>query len=495
MVLLRAKEGPCAGAVFKVDKESIVIGRDSDCEVPLADQGVSRRHAEVYRIGEMYFIRDLGSRNGSFVNDEEVKEAMLRNGDRIRIGSTVLTFEDVPPEVESNIPQEVLYSSAIDPGSTIEFKVSALDLMADMEEPEEKLPPSSMHSRYLSALYKMAKTIATEKDEKSLLEKTAQMAAEAVGADDCYVLLKSGSEDELSLEAAFQLRPYKSPLLSKTVIKPVIRYGRAVLTPNVSQDERFKDKASLVLSKANTIMCVPIVANEQTIGALYLSSRQLNKSFNNEDLELMVAVGIQLGSALFALQAERKQKESMLGLVRVLVEAVDAREPNLAGYSEVVAETARSIAEVMKLSEEEKDAILLAGFLHNIGWLTVTERDINESASAESSDKRIEYKLAKGAERVLMQIPGFEKIVPLIKYSYQLFDGSGLPEHRKGEEIPLGARIISVARQYAFALKRSNVRDAFIHLNQLSETGWLDPVVVKALAVAYRQGKIPGKAQ
>jgi response regulator RpfG family c-di-GMP phosphodiesterase len=307
--------------------------------------------------------------------------------------------------------------------------------------------------------------------------------------------LKSGSEDELSLEAAFQLRPYKSPLLSKTVIKPVIRYGRAVLTPNVSQDERFKDKASLVLSKANTIMCVPIVANEQTIGALYLSSRQLNKSFNNEDLELMVAVGIQLGSALFALQAERKQKESMLGLVRVLVEAVDAREPNLAGYSEVVAETARSIAEVMKLSEEEKDAILLAGFLHNIGWLTVTERDINESASAESSDKRIEYKLAKGAERVLMQIPGFEKIVPLIKYSYELFDGSGLPEHRKGEEIPLGARIISVARQYAFALKRSNVRDAFIHLNQLSETGWLDPVVVKALAVAYRQGKIPGKAQ
>ncbi|MCX7703257.1 MAG: FHA domain-containing protein [Planctomycetota bacterium] len=490
MVLLRVKEGPCSGMVFKIEKDNVVLGRDSDCEVPISDQGVSRHHAEVYRIGEMYFIRDLGSRNGSFVNDEEVKEAMLRNGDRIRIGGTVLVFEDIPADAQTSLPQEVVYSSSIDPGSTIEFKVSALDLVADMEEPEERFQPSSIHSRYLSALYKMAKTIGTERDEKSLLDKTAQMAAEAVGADDCYILLKTDGEKELSLEAAFQLRPSKSPLLSRTIIKPVIDYGRAVLTPNVSQDERFKDKASLVMGKVTTIMCVPVVSSEQTIGVIYLSSRQTNKSFNNEDLELMVAVGIQLGAAIFALRAGRRQRESMLGLVRVLVEAVDMREPHLAGYSEKVAEAAFAIGEVMKLSEEEKESLLLAGLLHNIGWLGISKKELEEAARAEQDEQRIEYKLALGAERILKRAPGLEKITPIIKHSYELYDGSGLPNHLKGEEIPLGARILAVARQYAIVTKRGNVRDAFMHLNQLTQSGWLDSVPVKALAVAYRQGKL-----
>lgn len=487
MVFLRVKEGVCKGMVFKMGKDSVVLGRETDCDIQIPDQGVSRRHAEIYRIGEMYFIRDLGSRNGTFVNEEQVAEEMLRNGDRIRIGATILSFEDIPDEEAPSIRQEVVYSTAVDPGSTIEFKVSALDL-ADIEEPEEKRPPSSMHSRYLSAIYKMAKNISTEHNERVLLEKTAQLAAEAVNADDCYILLKTDGEEELSLEAAFQLRPHKSPLLSRTVIKPVVRYGRAVLTPSISEDKRLKDRTSLVLSRVSTIMCVPIVSGERTIGVLYLSSRQPHRSFNDEDLELMIAVGIQLGSALFAMRAEQKQRESMLGLIRVLVEAVEMREPHLAGQSEIVAETAYATAEVMKLPESEKNAVLLAGLLHNIGWLTLSREKV------EDEKQSIDHKLALASEHILSRIPGLEQIIPVIKHSYEHYDGSGLPSHLKGNEIPLGARILAASRQYALALKRTNTREAFIHLNQLIEAGWLDPVVVKALAVAYRQGNIKHRA-
>jgi len=494
MILLRAKEGTCKGMVFKIEKDSVVLGRETECDIQIPDQGVSRRHAEIYRIGEMYFIRDLGSRNGTFVNEEQVAEEMLRNGDSIRIGATVLSFEDTPAErVDSDsLPKEVVYSASVDPGSTIEFKVSALDLM-DMEEPEERHPPSSMHSRYLSALYKMATSISTERNEKALLEKTAQLAAEAVSADDCYILLKTDGEEELSLEAAFQLRPSKSPLLSRTVIKPVVKYGRAVLTPSVPDDKHLKGKTSLVLSKVSTIMCVPVVSGERTIGVIYLSSRQPHRSFNDEDLELMIAVGIQLGSALFAMRAERKQHESMLGLIRVLVEAVEMREPRLAGQSEIVAETAYAMADVMKLPESEKNTVLLAGLLHNIGWLTISKQDIEEAVSAEDEKQSMEYRLAMSSERILSRIPGLERIVPVIKHSYEHYDGSGLPSHLKGEEIPLGARILAAARQYAFAIKKGAARDAFIHLNELLEAGWLDPVAVKALAVAYRQGKLKFK--
>src|SRR4029453_998777 len=94
MAILRVKAGPYKGKVFDISEENLVIGRDVTDGVQILDQGVSRRHAEVIRIGEMYFIKDLESRNGTFVNDKQISEELLRIGDQIRIGNSLLVFED-----------------------------------------------------------------------------------------------------------------------------------------------------------------------------------------------------------------------------------------------------------------------------------------------------------------------------------------------------------------------------------------------------------------
>ena len=71
MPILRVKHGPQKGLEIELNQDNLIIGRD---ELPgglqILDQGSSRGHAEVFRIGEVYFIRDLGSRNGTLVNDE-----------------------------------------------------------------------------------------------------------------------------------------------------------------------------------------------------------------------------------------------------------------------------------------------------------------------------------------------------------------------------------------------------------------------------------------
>ena len=93
MPVVRIKSGEGAGTEFELGEAPLVVGRDDRAEIQIVDQGVSRRHAEFFRIGEMYFLRDLDSRNGTFVNEERVKEELLRDGDEVRIASTVLTFE------------------------------------------------------------------------------------------------------------------------------------------------------------------------------------------------------------------------------------------------------------------------------------------------------------------------------------------------------------------------------------------------------------------
>ena len=488
MVSLRVREGPGKGMIFRMEKESATLGRDAGCDFQVPDQGVSRRHAEVYRIGEMYFVRDLGSRNGTYVNEERINEEMLRNGDRIRLGGTVLVFEDRAPEGDSH---EVVYSKSADPGATIEYKVSALAL-SDVEEPKERRPAGAVESRYLSFLYQMAREAAVEKDERMLMERAAQLSAEAVGADECYVLLCStGDEREVTLEAAYQSAPGAKPMVSRSVIGPVLKRGRAVVMPCVQENEYARDKSSLILSRVSTVMCAPVVAADRVLGVLYITSKKPYKSFDEEDVELMVAAGVQLGTALAALRAEKRQRETALGVIRIFVEAAESRNPEQAGHSETVADVALAVSEVLRIPKEECDTLVLAALLHNIGRLTIPDEKIEETRMGLERERL----LAEEAAAILSRIGGLERVVPIVRHSYEHYDGSGVPDGLSGEEIPMASRVIAAARQYALVRGRTgSAREAFSHVNRLIRSGWLDPRIGQALAVAYRRGLLGGAA-
>ena len=82
-----------AGGSHRLTSSSTVIGRSSECQIALDDANVSRRHAEIRRIGEAYSLVDLGSTNGTEVNGQRITETSLMNGDVIGVGTTRLTFE------------------------------------------------------------------------------------------------------------------------------------------------------------------------------------------------------------------------------------------------------------------------------------------------------------------------------------------------------------------------------------------------------------------
>ena len=85
-------DGSGGGKEWSLDRDQLVIGRLSGSEIEVQDTGASRRHAEIRRQGGDFVIVDLGSTNGTLVNDSPVAEHRLENGDRITIGRTVLEF-------------------------------------------------------------------------------------------------------------------------------------------------------------------------------------------------------------------------------------------------------------------------------------------------------------------------------------------------------------------------------------------------------------------
>ncbi len=95
-----APGGAPVGSIFledgrrvEIGETALVVGRMPECDVPLSDPNVSRRHAEVRRQGTGFVVVDLGSTNGTRVNGAQVKERLLNNGDEITVGASKLRFE------------------------------------------------------------------------------------------------------------------------------------------------------------------------------------------------------------------------------------------------------------------------------------------------------------------------------------------------------------------------------------------------------------------
>jgi len=88
--------GPDAGKVFEISHKVTVIGRQKGNDVVLTDTQASRKHAQIVHLGSRFVVRDLESRNGTFVNGRPVKEQTLKDGDEIQIGNTLIRFVDIP---------------------------------------------------------------------------------------------------------------------------------------------------------------------------------------------------------------------------------------------------------------------------------------------------------------------------------------------------------------------------------------------------------------
>ena len=86
------ESGPKAGARYGLEDELITIGRHTNAGIFLDDITVSRRHAQVERVGDRYTVKDVGSLNGTYVNRERIDSAELREGDEVQIGRFRLVF-------------------------------------------------------------------------------------------------------------------------------------------------------------------------------------------------------------------------------------------------------------------------------------------------------------------------------------------------------------------------------------------------------------------
>jgi two-component system, cell cycle response regulator len=105
--------GPDMGKRYPLGSDEIVVGRGSDCDIQIDRDSVSRKHARVFRVGDQWFVEDLGSTNGSYINDVPIQRSPLRDSDFVKIGSAIFKFLS-GQGVEASYHEEIYRMTIID---------------------------------------------------------------------------------------------------------------------------------------------------------------------------------------------------------------------------------------------------------------------------------------------------------------------------------------------------------------------------------------------
>jgi putative nucleotidyltransferase with HDIG domain len=193
-------------------------------------------------------------------------------------------------------------------------------------------------------------------------------------------------------------------------------------------------------------------------------------------------------------RAARENRELFLSSIRALAEAIDAKDPYTRGHSERVARYAAFIAEEMAMPAEDVEKVRLAALLHDVGKIGVDDRIIRKpTALTEEEFEVMKTHPAKGAA-IMGAIPQLADIIPGMKHHHEKWEGGGYPDGIKGEQIPMQARIVTVAdtfdamtttRPYQKAMEIGYVVE---RIKSFSGVRY-DPVVVAAFLRACARGK------
>lgn len=273
---LAAISGKLKGAIFAINEEPLVIGRETAADLCIADASVSRRHSMIEKKENGFVITDLESLNGTFVNDLPVKSRLLEHGDRVRIGDSQFLFLTHDADVMSKSSDVTLDEAQVISGSTVQFRFDhAVNLMA----------------RDLSALMKVSTTINSIRGLDDLLQRLLELLFEVVPAQRGAILLTDEGSFETSLVFGLDRAHGKDQAVnvSRTIVQQVLRDGVALLA-NDGASKSTLASDSLALSRAHSVMCVPLLIFGRKLGALYLDTTLARDQFNREHLQLVAAI-------------------------------------------------------------------------------------------------------------------------------------------------------------------------------------------------------------
>lgn len=189
---------------------------------------------------------------------------------------------------------------------------------------------------------------------------------------------------------------------------------------------------------------VPINETPGYAGAFYLINKKSNKSFSQADERLCKIMASHVASTMVMRLLSENQKEVYDSFLKILVQINDVREYASIGHSERVSSLARQLAIAAGVGDEEVELISTAGLLHDIGKIGVPENMLSKPSSLTNEERTLMMSHSNIGYDIASQAGPLAGAARYILYHHEWWNGKGYPDGLKGNEIPIGAQIVSI---------------------------------------------------
>jgi HD-GYP domain-containing protein (c-di-GMP phosphodiesterase class II) len=343
---------------------------------------------------------------------------------------------------------------------------------------------------------------------KDILSNVTQILEKRLGYDRCIILFANEEKSRLVFKAGYGYNEKQLALIRATefdLTKPQskgafvtsFREQKPYLINDINTITSKLSRKSMQFVKemgSQSFICCPIISDTKSVGILTVDNFKTHKTLVESDLSLLMGVASVLGVSIRNAELHDERTRQLKSILKALAASIDARDPFTAGHSEKVTEYALGICQEMNIPTEYTEIVGVAASLHDYGKIGISDALLKKEGTLTDDEYEVIKTHSVKTRKILEQINfhGSYRLIPEIAEAHhEKIDGSGYPRGLKGQEIPIGSRIIAVADFFeAITAKRlyrdpMPVHEAFEMLRRESDVHF-SREIVEAFIHYYR---------
>ena len=311
---------------------------------------------------------------------------------------------------------------------------------------------------------------------EDILANVIRVSQKRLDFDRGLILLANSDKTRLVFRAGFGYTKEQERLIKNTAFHLDRPESKGVFVVSFREQEPFLindindiggtlsprsiDFANAIGTKS--FICCPIICDNESLGILAVDNLTSRRQLIQSDISLLIGIASVLGISIRNAELIEGRERQFRSLLQTLAASIDARDPLTAGHSLRVTEFALGICDEMNLSDDYREMIRVAALLHDYGKLGVPDAILLAPRKL-TPDEFEEVKKHSEKTKLILDQVNFEGIfsqVPEIAGAHhEKMDGTGYPNGLKGDDIPLGAKIIAVADFFEAITAKRHYRD------------------------------------
>ena len=321
----------------------------------------------------------------------------------------------------------------------------------------------SKEKRRLTALLKVTRAISNELNLDTLLYKIMQEVKQVLHADRCTLFMLDKDKNELWSRLAMGIKEEIRIPVNKGIVGHVFNSGQVLNIPDAYKDKRFNPEIDKKTGyKTQSILTMPLQNKFHEVLGVFQALNKKEGVFTGKDEELLSAISLIAASAIENAQLHDEQKKTFISFIETLSTTLDTRDYITAGHSRRVTLYALEMGRLIKLETQSMEVLRYAALLHDIGKIAIPEVVLFKDRRLSEDEFEMIKRHAHITKNILSKIhfqDKYKEIALVAASHHEKLDGSGYPEGLKGEQIPLGGKILAVADVFDALTSRRQYQD------------------------------------